>query len=152
MFKRSVGGTLLVVLLLQSKSALGEPLKDIPPGSDKITPLHEGDKAPYSGQLFDNPTALRWANWLEQYRIRTTLDLELVKKQCAADVDALQARHQVVQGILERQIGQQALVIQQQRQQLEAPRPFYTTWWFGAVIGTVVTATGVGLLAYAVNR
>jgi hypothetical protein len=141
-----------LAMCLQVSYARAEPLKDIPPGEDKIVPVKEGEKAPYGGQLFDNPTALRWANWLQQYKVRLHEDVELSEKRCAADMDAAQARYAITQRVLERQIAQQAVVIQRQDEQLAKPQPWYTTWWFGAIAGSAITAGAVGSIVYFASR
>jgi hypothetical protein len=100
-----------------------------------------GAPAPYAGQLFDNQTALRWANWLSQYKLRLELDVHEQEQLCAVKLkakdDILAARH----GACSRVIG----ACQEQVTQLvwEADHPpWYTSAWFGAVLGAV----GVGLV------
>lgn len=77
---------ILVVLLLVSSIAQAEELQSIPPGPDQIVALGEGQKAPFSGQLFSADTALRWGNWLMQYKHRLTLDVEREKKLCGVEL------------------------------------------------------------------
>lgn len=48
-------------------------LEAIPSGEDRFVALAQGAAAPFAGQLFDTPTALRWANYLEQYRTQISL-------------------------------------------------------------------------------
>lgn len=64
------------------------PIETVPQGDDVITPLPKGQPAPYEGQLFDNFTALRWANWLRQYKLRLRVDVQEQKDICRVRLDA----------------------------------------------------------------
>ncbi len=76
------------VLALSSVALAEEPLPKpdvltFPPGEDNITVVHKGEAAPYAGQLFDENTALRWAMWLQQYKLRYGTDLKAAQNACA---------------------------------------------------------------------
>lgn len=79
----------LVVVLLLPTTVLAQapPLQDIPPGEDKILPIREGEKAPYTGQLFDQSTALRWGNWLLQYKYRLEWDAKREQQVCLVEME-----------------------------------------------------------------
>src|SRR5574343_718010 len=101
MFKRVLCLSLMAVLT--TSTAKGQDVKDIPPGSDRVVPIKEGDKAPFSGQLFDNPTALRWANWVDQYRLKLKSERlyfeqtkELEKKWFDARISAEQDKYKSI--------------------------------------------------------
>ena len=80
--------SLLVAWLLCCQVAgaqeLGKP-PAIPPGPDLILTLRKGQPAPQDGQLFDNETALRWANWLEWYRMMRPLDRDTYLRVAAVE-------------------------------------------------------------------
>lgn len=78
---------ILAVMLFVTTSARAEDgIQDIPPGKDQIVAMDEGQRAPFSGQLFSTDTALRWGNWLMQYKRRLTLDVEREQKLCGAQL------------------------------------------------------------------
>lgn len=85
----------VVVLLLLSSSAHASEgkLQDIPPGQDLIVSIQKGEQAPFTGQLFNVDTAMRWGNWLMQYKHRLTLDVDREKRLCAAE---LKYQHQLL--------------------------------------------------------
>lgn len=80
----------LFAALLVPSLALAEPplpapqVVTYPPGDDKIVVVKKGETAPYTGQLFEDNTALRWAVWLQQYRERYGLDLKAEQDRCTA--------------------------------------------------------------------
>lgn len=63
------------------------PVETIPAGDDRIVPMSKGQAAPFEGQLFEPATALRWANWLQQYKLRLKVDVEREQKMCAVQLD-----------------------------------------------------------------
>jgi hypothetical protein len=78
-----------VLTILFPAVALAEPpqlpapqVVTYPPGDDKITVVRKGDQAPYTGQLFEDNTALRWAVWLQQYKTRYGLDMKAEQDSC----------------------------------------------------------------------
>lgn len=88
---------LLVVLLLVPAAARAAdeevpeyspspPIQTIPLGDDKIVVVGRGKPAPFSGQLFDPATAMRWANWLTQYRTRLVQDVQRERELCITEV------------------------------------------------------------------
>ena len=78
---------LVALALFMSTTATASPaLTPIPPGEDKIEPITQGQVSPFSGQVFDNKTALRWGNYLQQCKVRLELDPELVRKQLQAEI------------------------------------------------------------------
>lgn len=137
---------LVAALLLLSGSAGAQPfqlkLMPIPPGDDRIEPLVMGQPAPFTGQLFENNTALRWGHYLEQCRVRLVADVELQRKTDEAQIEYLKA---VVQ-IQKVQYATVTADYQAQVATLKDP-PFYRTVWFGVVLGAgAVLATGVGAI------
>lgn len=139
----------LIASLLWPQAVLAQDLPPIPPGADKISPLHKGDAAPYDGQLFDQLTALRWANWLQMYKLRLKADLELADKVCTADIELRdkklafeQEKYKTVVTALEKRVAA-----------AEDP-PFYRTASFGfgmGVLSTVVVVVATAALVNAVS-
>jgi len=80
---------LLLVLLLSSAAwaqpSPDPPIEAIPAGVDKIVPLRKGTLAPYTGQLYEPLTALRWANWLQQYKYRLKWDVSKAQSVCKVE-------------------------------------------------------------------
>lgn len=144
-----------VACLLLSSTALAQsqPVQDIPPGDDRIVPLEEGEEAPFTGQLFDQPTALRWGNWLLQYKHRLKWDVEQEKKVCEVELDY---RDRLLQVEKERASKvEKDLMLRLERAEKarlaaeeEARNPsWYNTREFGVVLG--VTGT-VGIMALSI--
>jgi hypothetical protein len=145
--------TLLVLLTFLPRLALADPpapVTAVPPGDDVITVVKKGDPAPYTGQLFDQATALRWANFLQQYKFRLGADVDLQKKLDDADLT----------------LQKQLLVIEQQKyvrvtdelqaknvalQKQLADPPFYDRVWFGVALGAVAMGLAVGLSAWGLS-
>lgn len=118
---------------------------DIPPGPDNIVVLNQGEKAPFTGQLFDNDTAFRWGGWLMQYKLRLKTDVELEHKLCDADKKLLETQLRLqtekqdeVLGLYDAELDNKDEKITK----LEHP-PFFRTAWFGFTAGVAVTAIGV---------
>lgn len=158
--RRLARGTRLLVALFCLLSILAwpvgslaqeaAPLTPVPPGDDKILPLRAGDPAPVSGQLFDTPTALRWGNYLEQCRVRLTSDVVFQRKVDQAQItylssvlDAERKQYLTVTGDYQKQVAQL-------QTELRNP-PFYSTVWFGTVLGVVGTVAAVTATAYLVH-
>ena len=82
---------LLAILLLPSLAFAEEPLPTpaiitFPPGEDAIISVKKGEPAPYAGQLYDENTALRWAMWLQQYKLRYGADMKAAQDSCKVEV------------------------------------------------------------------
>jgi len=126
-----------LMALTLSTRALADPvapLVPIPPGEDRIEPVGQGQPAPYSGQLFDNPTAIRWGHYLEQCRVRLVADVELQRKTDQAQIDFLKTSLSV------REEQFKVVTSDYQRQLAEAQSPaFYRTTWFGVAVGVTGT-------------
>ncbi len=138
---------LLAIFLVCSYSqlSLAQP-KDIPPGEDKIVPLKQGEPSPFSGQLFENNTALRWAYWLAQYKFLLRSQTELEKKKAELEINSYKDRLNLVESSYRLQITG----LQTQLTQATAPRPWYQSPWFFLALGASLTAgaftTGILLL------
>lgn len=136
-----------VALVLLPRLAFADPpaIQSIPPGDDKIVVMHEGDKAPFSGQLFDPATALRWGNWLQQYRaalvITTTHEQQICKANLDYDTKVATIEKTRTDGI-EKDLRKRLLDSEQARvklqDQIDHP-PFYREFWFQASVGVLAT-------------
>lgn len=150
---------LTIALLRPATGHADEPkVQDIPPGDDKIVVVREGDKAPFTGQLFDQATALRWANWLQQYRLRLQADTTLQQRinqadaqLCADQKTAAQEKYKFVTGEYQSQVQQRDVKISELETKLDHP-PFYRTVWFGALLGVVLTGGLFGMGVWAASH
>jgi len=84
--------SLLIASVFYASSALAQevPTPQVvtyPPGEDRIVVVHKGDAAPFTGQLYDDNTAVRWAIWLQQYKGRYSLDMQAASDVCAVKLD-----------------------------------------------------------------
>ena len=149
--------TCAVVILLtllpgiaRAEPPVPAPLTPIPPGPDVITPLTKGQQAPHDGQLFDQATSLRWANFLQQCNARLRLDVTYQYKMDQADLVLAQTQ-------LAAERDQYLVVTEDLRKRLTtaqeeaASPPFYRTVWFGVVVGVVATVGVVAGTAALVN-
>lgn len=134
-----------------------EAVRSIPPGEDRITYVREGEKTPYTGQLYDPATALRWANWLLQYRLRLETDTTLQKKVCDADValekkrlDIEREKNATVTEDLRQQIMARDVRVMQLQKELDSP-PFYKSVWFGTLLGALGAGALFGVGVWAAN-
>lgn len=119
------------------------PLVAVPPGEDIVTVVKKGDAAPFTGQLFDQPTALRWANYLQQCHFRLQADVDYQKKYDSAAVvlaqtqlDLERSQYTAVTAELQKKLTMA------QTQLAEGP-PWYQTATFGAIVGVVLTLAAV---------
>lgn len=138
-------------------SSTATVVQSIPPGDDKITPLRKGDPVPYDGQLFDNATALRWGNWLLQYKLRLDLDVGYEQKLRQADVslwtqkyDISEKKYETVTADYQRKVAALEGQVVQYRMEVQNP-PWYRSPLFGFTVGIVFTGLCVGVGAYALN-
>lgn len=140
----------ILVCLSWSSRALGQDFQANPPGDDKIEPVSRGEVAPFSGQLFDTSTALRWGNYLEQCKTRLKIDVEWQRQLGQVEAVRWQTRYELVQKhnvIIEEYYQRENAHL---RQELEFP-PFYRTPWFGVTVGVVGTVLAVGATAWLVS-
>ncbi len=153
--KKFVSFLLCVSVVVRQVPAQAEVhIQEIPPGEDKIVPLKKGEPAPFDGQLFDTPTALRWGNWLLQYRLRLQADVEYQKKLGAADLELwkhkyelLDTKYVTVTSDYQKKVTALEVQNDKLREEITNP-PWYRSQLFGFVTGIVVTGACVGLGFY----
>lgn len=124
------------------------PLVPVPPGPDQIVPLRRGDPAPVDGQLFDQATALRWANFLQQAQARLKLDVAYQYKLDQVEVRALQDELAVEKKKYEKVTTDLSVKLAAAQQEAQNP-PFYKTFWFGASMGAGAVLLTVVVAAFA---
>lgn len=149
---------LLLLCLLPSPASAqeGAPVPegdvDVPPGEDRIVVAREGTPAPFTGQLFDQPTALRWGNRIVRYRMR----IRLLEQELTVTRDAYEASiterlrlqsesyGREIEG-LRTDLRDQAARYESELAQHRNP-PFYETWGFAFGMGVLLTAVVVAVV------
>jgi hypothetical protein len=134
---------LFLICLLVARVAHADEVQTIPPGEDVIVVVHKGDSAPFTGQLFDNATSVRWALWLQQYKQLLTLHDAHSKAVCQADLDherALQTIDAKQAQIVHDDLKARLLKTETERQALEHP-PWYSSGLFLFTLGAVSATT-----------
>lgn len=147
----------VLVVLLSSVRAGAEDLelRDIPPGDDVIAAVKKGDKVPFDGQIFDINTAIRWGNWLNQYRERLADSKAHAEKLCQTEIryqEQIYAIEVDRYTKLSTDLEKRLLRAEQARVSAEHERdnpPFYKSFWFGLGIGVVSTSAVVLIGAQA---
>lgn len=153
----------IAALLIPSLALAEEPLPvptvvTFPSGEDTITAVKKGEAAPFAGQLFDENTALRWAMWLQQYKLRYGLDLKAAQDSCQVVV-----KHSESYRLIEEERNKKSeadlrtrlLVAEKARldaeEKLRNP-PFWKEpgFWYGA--GVVTTVIGVVAVAVVTQK
>lgn len=142
---------LIATMLLQVNEARadGADVVNIPAGEDKIVPMKKNEPSPFEGQLFDNDTALRWANWLVQYKQLVKTNAALQKRICEIDVNLANKKLEIEQEKNNKIVPDLEAKLAKATEEAEHP-PFYRTFWFGATVGIAVAslaAVGVAVVA-----
>jgi hypothetical protein len=130
----------------------------IPAGEDKMTPLRQGEPAPYSGVLMDPDTSKRWSGYLQQAEAIRSAEREAYERLLQIELkhvrEVLQLQLSVKDrqiDIRERQIDQQGQVVRELEKKVSEGPPFYKTFWFGGLTGAVLVL-GAGLVGAYVAR
>lgn len=162
--------TTLVAVLLIPSVVLGQtvPLPapspqvvTYPPGDDKIVVLKKGDPSPFTGQLFDDNTALRWVVWLQQYKGRYAIDLKAEEDTCKVEQDHSAAltkitadRDSAVQTDLVQRLKDSETARLKAEDELRNPSFFDRNGvWFGVgVIATIITSVSTAYLVHASTK
>ena len=153
---RSVAFSLAVILCSQSAYADPPAVLDIPTGQDRIVVVQQGQAAPFTGQLFDAPTALRWANWLQQYKLRLNTDVQLEVDRCGVEqkynasvLKAEQDRGQTVELDLRARLKQTETDKLAVEAELRKGPAWYNTRDFGVILGVASTVLVVSVSVWA---
>lgn len=126
---------------------------EIPEGSDAITPVSQGDRAPYTGMLLDTNTAIRWTFRLRWFRNELGLTLNTHARELASIQASHDSEMQRIRESYEREISGLRGDLREQAQTFtqSQSRPWFDTFSFGITVGVVVSAILVGLAAWAVT-
>jgi hypothetical protein len=154
-----------IALLLALALVLASPLSaqeasngapeppEIPPGSDVITPMTQGDRAPYTGMLLNTDTAIRWTMRLSWFRneLRLTLDghtREIEAIQASHDRELARIRESYEREVtgLRADLREQATTFSRSQEQ-----PWFNTFTFGLIVGLVGAGLLVGAAAWALS-
>lgn len=129
---------------------------DVPAGQDVIVVAREGVAAPFTGQLFDQATALRWGNRIVRYRMRIhLLEEELVATRTAYDASIAQRLDLQAQSY-GREIDGLRTDLREQAARYEGElaqyrnQPFWESWGFAFGMGALVVAVVVGVVGAAI--
>jgi len=148
---------MLLVLFTSAAAAQVPPIESVPKGEDKIAILREGQKAPYAGQLFDPSTALRWGNWLQQYKYRLKWDVQRAQSLCEAETtyrDELLKAEERRALTVEMDLRSRLVASEKERLRVEEllrNPAWYTTRTFGVVTGVVATVGVFALSVWAID-
>lgn len=148
----------LLVLLLIPSLAGAQEVATIPPGNDKITPLKLEQPAPYPGMLFDYDTALRWGNWLKQYKLRLRVDVERERERGEVKLDAAKKELKLTVDTYKKiEKDHRARILRLEKRNIalqeELNNPaWYKTRTFGIIVGVVATGAVFGLSIYAYDK
>lgn len=133
------------------------PIQTIPQGDDQIVALPEGEPAPFNGQLFSPATALRWANWLTQYRTRLVQDVLRERNLCVVEIthrDELRTIEEDRNAKVEAALNAGLLRSEQRNAVLQDKindPSFFRSMEFGLILGVVATAGGAIAITVAAN-
>jgi hypothetical protein len=133
-------------------------LTPVPSGDDNIVVLTKGEKAPFSGQLYDPATALRWANYMEQYRLQLDLCYTSARRLQSNERDYWQglleieeSAHKEIRLDLQTRLERVEKKSAELEGELRKGPPWYNTRTFGIIVGAVGAATVFGLSVWAVS-
>ena len=120
-------------------------------------PLPKGHVAHFGGQLYSPLTALRWANWLQQYKYRLKWDVDKERSVCLVEkkyrddlLKAEETRALKVETDLVERLGRSEQARLNAEEEARNP-PWYSTTAFGVVIGAVATAAVFGIAVAAID-
>lgn len=163
MFMRS---SLLIASVFYATNALAQeaPAPQVvtyPPGEDRIVVVHKGDAAPFTGQLYDDNTAVRWAIWLQQYKGRYALDMKAASDVCAVKLDTAEklatiaAEHDAaIHADAVQRLKDSEVARLKAEEALRNPGFFDKpgVWFAAGVVATVATVAVTAYLADAVTK
>lgn len=140
-----------MLLAVNDARADGADVVNIPAGADKIIPMRKGEAAPIEGQLFDNDTALRWANWLVQYKQLVKRNAELQNRLCQIDVNLANEKLVIEQEKNKKIIPDLENKLAAAKEAADHPA-FYKTAPFGLAVGATIASLAAVGIAIAVSQ
>jgi hypothetical protein len=157
MLKLIVALILLCPSYAWAEERASAPIATVPTGEDRIVSLEKGQPAPYEGHLFDTDTALRWANWLEQYKYRLELDVDTEQAKCKIELDYqtdLIDIERVRTSTIEADLRARLQTSEKRNIKLSNEimnRSFFSSMEFGLLLGIVVTSGAAVAVAVVAN-
>jgi hypothetical protein len=156
---------LTAILLLSSYAGAQElppvpefKLEPIPPGEDVIQQIRKGQAAPFDGMLFDNATALRFGNYIEQARVQAGLCYKTWAETRAAEQtywEGVRKAEADANAAVRTDLRQRLVRLEEENAKLEGELakgpPWYNSRTFGLVLGVVGTSALVITGAVIVN-
>jgi hypothetical protein len=151
MFLRFIACVLLLVIPTEvmAQTVTPAPLQAVPPGDDSITAVQKGTPAPVTGQLFDQPTAIRWGNYLQQCKMRLVSDVMLQQKVDEAQIDYLLKTVDLERTKYTTVVTDYQTRLTAAQNAIQNP-PFYKTPLFGFTLGVLGSLLIGGLAAWLV--
>lgn len=125
----------------------------VPPGDDRIELVRQGEQVPFTGQLFDSHTALRWANRLVQLGELRAVDYTALTDWCQVQVDHqvdLRNADRALAHAVSTDLKARLLQLEQRNADLANP-PFWENPWFAFAMGVVVTGVVGGLGVWGIS-
>lgn len=134
------------------------PLVAVPVGEDKIVALRLSEPAPFSGQLLDASTAVRWTHYMEQARLRLAADVIYERRVCNATMDYYEHRvllEREASNAIEQDLRNRLVRLEQHaidlQKELVDPGLFRSpTFWF--FMGVVTSGVALGVSAYTLGQ
>lgn len=126
------------------------PLLANPPGDDHIVSVEKGERAPFDGQLFDPNTALRWAHYLQQAKLRLKQDVVKERKICKANILFMKRVVELERGYhddIEEDLRTRVVKLEQEKRDLVAEMndpSFFSSPGFWFALGVLTTGLLVG--------
>ena len=140
-----------MLVAVNDARADGMDVVNVPPGQDRIVPMRKGEASPIDGQLFDNDTALRWANWLVQYKQLVKSNAELQRRLCQIDVTLANEKLEIEKEKNKKIIPDLEAKLAKAHDEAQNPS-FYKTAWFGATIGVTISTLAAIAIVAAVDK
>lgn len=152
-------GIILAIVFCLIISPCNAKADDFLSGEDRIVPISAGDRAPFSGQLFDTDTAIRFGLRLQTCQLKLdeqvehagrllVLEREHWEQRLRIETDASRAREVLFQDALDTERGRADSLLQQLVE--EGDIPWYQTFGFGFAAGVATSAVLVGLMVWLV--
>jgi hypothetical protein len=148
----------LLAVLLFTAVVDAQEIATIPPGDDVIIKIEKGEPAPYRGHLYGVDTAIRWAFWLQQYKLRLKEDVEKEQRACKIKLDFKEKELRIEKDratYVEKDLMTRLTRSEKHslKWQDKAMHPsFFKTFEFGLIVGVAVTGAVSAALAWALNQ
>lgn len=139
----SIAALVVSLSIFWGSVSQAQDVQDIPAGEDVIAAVKKGEPAPFNGQIFDINTALRWANWLSQYKGKLAAVERRERALCQSelsyqhDLDQLEIDELKTLNIdLKTRLKRSETVKAQAEYDRDHPS-WYSSVWFGVALGAL---------------